>query len=114
MTAWKQKWGMRRMNDKLMSALSLCRKAGKLRMGTDVVKEEVGTGGAALVLVAADVAERTERQIRFVCEHNKVKVCKLPYSMEDLWQITGKQYGVYAVCDRGFAKMISGLIPGES
>ena len=38
------------MNDKLLSALSLCRKAGRLKMGGDVVREEIMKGGARLVL----------------------------------------------------------------
>ena len=53
------------MNDKLLSALSLCRKAGRLKMGGDVVREEIMKGGARLVLLASDAAERTVRQMRF-------------------------------------------------
>ncbi|MEM1484676.1 50S ribosomal protein L7 [Oscillospiraceae bacterium PP1C4] len=102
------------MNDKLFSAISLCRKAGKLKMGSDVVKEEVLDGSAALVLLTNDLVERSERQTRFVCENNRTKVRSLPYSMEQLWPITGKKYGILAVCDSGFAKMIEGLLPPET
>ncbi len=40
--------------NKLMGLLSLCRKAGKLRIGSQPVKEAVEAGEAKLVLYAAD------------------------------------------------------------
>lgn len=99
------------MNDKLISAISLCRKANKLKMGFDVVKEEAAKGTAVLVLLVRDLAPRSERQIRFSCEQSGTKVSVLPYTMEELSVITGRNYGILAVCDNGFAKMIEGLLP---
>ena len=52
------------MADRLMGAVSLCRKAGKLRMGMDLVCEEVQKGSVRLVLVADGVSERSERKVR--------------------------------------------------
>ncbi|WP_308755077.1 ribosomal L7Ae/L30e/S12e/Gadd45 family protein [uncultured Anaerotruncus sp.] len=101
------------MNDRLLSALSLCRKAGRLKMGGDVVREEILKGGARLVLLASDAAERTVRQMRFACEEGEVPLRMLPRTMDELWATAGKRYGVFAVCDGGFAKMIAGLLPPE-
>lgn len=98
------------MNDKLMSAISLCRKAGKLKMGGDVVKEAVAAGEVFDVLLTSDLVERSDRQIRFSCEGSKAKILVLPYTMEELWSVTGKKYGILAVCDAGFARMIEGLL----
>ena len=98
------------MNHKLLSAISLCRKAGKLRMGMDVVREAVQDGSAKLVLLASDLAKRSEGQILAACEGRKVPVHTLPLDMEALWQVTGKKYGILAVCEDGFAKMIIGLL----
>ena len=42
--------------NKLLGALSLCRKAGKLTMGFDPVAESAAKGKAALVLLAADLS----------------------------------------------------------
>ena len=44
MRAWSRNWGRRRMNDRLFSAISLCRKARRLRMGADVVRDNVLSG----------------------------------------------------------------------
>ncbi|RGX56863.1 MULTISPECIES: L7Ae/L30e/S12e/Gadd45 family ribosomal protein [Anaerotruncus] len=98
------------MNDKLFSAISLCRKAGKLCMGMDVVKEKAFSGEAKLVLLASDVSERSERQARFACGDCGVRVAKLPYTMEELSRVTGKAYGILAICDGGFSRMIEKLL----
>ena len=60
------------MADRLMGAVSLCRKAGRLRMGMDLVCEEVQKGGVRLVLVADGVSGRSEQKVREVCEAGKV------------------------------------------
>ena len=98
------------MNDRLLSAISLCRKAGKLRLGGDVAREEALSGGAKLMLLSADLAARSNRQTRFGCGE-RVPVRELPFSMEELSRVTGRRCGIMAVCDEGFAKMISGLLP---
>lgn len=98
------------MNDKLLSAISLCRKAGKLKMGMDVVKEAVAGGETRLVLLAQDIAERSERQIVEACAAKHVRVQKLPVDMDELGQFTGKRYGILAICDKGFTQMIGKLI----
>lgn len=101
------------MNDRLLSALSLCRKAGRLKMGGDVAREEIYKGSARLVLLASDAAERTVRQMRFACEEGGVPLRMIPRTMDELWATAGKRYGVFAVCDSGFATMITGLLPPE-
>lgn len=101
------------MADRLMGAVSLCRKAGRLRMGMDLVCEEVQKGGVRLVLVADGVSGRSERKVREVCEAGNVPVHRLPCTMEELSRVTGKKYGILAVCDEGFAGMIGGLLGSE-
>ncbi len=97
--------------DKLINAISLCRKAGKLKMGTDVVKEQIEKGKANLVLTASDIADRSKRQIEFICTKSSLPIKSVPYTMENLSVVTGKKYGILAVCDKGFAEMIGGLVP---
>ena len=54
------------MHNKLLFALSLCRKAGALVMGFDTVKDSVNQGNACLVLLASDLSPATrERVVRF-------------------------------------------------
>lgn len=44
------------MNDRLLSALSLCRKAGRLTLGMDVCQQAAQDGTARLMLTASDLA----------------------------------------------------------
>lgn len=83
-------------------------------MGGDVVREEIMKGGSpGWCCSASDAAERTVRQMRFACEEGKVPLRMIPRTMDELWATAGKRYGVFAVCDGGFAKMIAGLLPPE-
>ncbi len=95
---------MENKDKKLFSALSLCRRAGKLVMGFDASVENVYNGSAALVLLAADVSDGTAKRIRRACE--ELVPCKqMPLSQGDLCPITHKKVGVYAVNDENLAKL---------
>lgn len=103
---------MPRMNDRLLSAVSLCRKAGKLLMGNDVVREAAQNGTAFLVLFASDLAPRSEKLVRLACGE-KTPARVLPFTMDELSNVTGRRVGILAVCEKGFAKMIGELLPAE-
>lgn len=92
------------MQDKLLSALSLCRKAGKLAMGFDPVKDSVFGGKAWLVLLASDLSPKTAQRVRLFCEE-LADCAELPLTMEDLSYITRKPTGVLAVTDQNLAKL---------
>lgn len=51
-------------NQKLFSALSLCKKAGRLVLGFDAVMDSVYQGKAHLVLLASVVSEGTAKRVR--------------------------------------------------
>ena len=99
------------VDKRLFGALSLCRKAGRLRMGADVVQEEVSAGRAELVLCCMDVAVRSLRQATFVCERNGCPLRRLSATMDELAPVLGRRAGILAVCDTGFARMLLGLLP---
>ena len=67
------------MADRLMGAVSLCRKAGRLRMGMDLVCEEVQKGGVRLVLVAVYIYSSVEGHLdcfQFLAITNKTGTCR--------------------------------------
>ena len=89
---------MQKAEEKLFFALSLCKKAGRLTPGFEAAAESVLKGSAALVLLAADVSEGTEKRVRRLCEG--LAPCeKMPLTQQDLCAITKKKVGVYAVND---------------
>ena len=92
--------------------LSLCRKAGKLRIGFEPVKEAAQKGEARLVLYAADFSPRSRERM----ENALAKSGSPPGSrtveatMQDLARVCGKQAGVVAVADEGFAAGMEKLL----
>lgn len=100
--------------DKVISALSLSKKAGKLILGFDVVKESVQNKTAKLVVLASDVSFKTKKEIDFICANQKVKRTMIPLKMDEIWYVLGKRAGVIAITDDGFADMIYSVVPTES
>lgn len=94
---------------RLSGTLSLCRRAGRLALGYDPVKESVQKENAQLILFAADVSPKTEENIRFAAGSSGLECLKLTYTMDELWFVVGKRVGVVAVNDHGFAAKIREL-----
>lgn len=98
--------------ERLTGLLTMCRKAGKLLLGFDAVKDAARQGQAALVLLAADVSPKTEKEIRFYA--GDVPVRMLPFQMDALKVFFRKRTAVYGVCDAGFAGKLTELLPGPA
>ena len=93
---------MQTTEQKVFSALSLCKKAGKLVLGFDAVTDSVYRGKAFAVLLAADVSEGTAKRAARACEE-LVPCLRMPLAQADLCAITYKKVGVYAVTDEQLA-----------
>ena len=98
--------------DRWMGMLSLCRKAGKLRIGFESVREAAEKGEARLVLYAADFSPRSRRRME-----NALAQCGAPpgsrtveATMQEFARVCGKQAGVVAVADEGFAAGMEKLL----
>ena len=91
------------MNEKLTGLIGLARRAGRLTVGTDAVKELLTAGKARLVLLAADISPKSEKELRFAAGDTPLAVTGIP--KEELGRITGrpKPVGVAATEDKGFA-----------
>lgn len=87
--------------------LSMCRKAGKLVMGMDMVKDSLNNGEAKAVFVCSDISEKSLKEVKFFCEKTNKKLFSLDYTMDEMGFCIGKRAGVIAVTDSGFAKSIS-------
>ena len=80
------------MNNDKTGILTMCRKAGKLVMGMDMVKQACNEGSARAVFTASDISEKSLKEARFVC------------AMDGIWYGLGKKLGIMAMTDAGFAK----------
>lgn len=100
------------MNDKLLSLLGLCRRAGRLRVGFEQTAQALDDRRAALVLVACDAAARTEKEVRFKAG-DRVPVRRIHAGREALSHAIGVQAGTVAVTDENFAKQVLLLIDSD-
>lgn len=98
---------------RLAGLLGLARRAGKLTTGFDAVMESVALGKAVLIMTAADLSEKTEKELRFANEGKAVSIQKLPLDKEELRHALGlfKPVGVLALEDKGFAASVLKLYP---
>ena len=103
---------MNRMNDptgKLTGLLTICRKAGKLLLGFDAVKEAAQQGQLFSILLASDVSPKTEKEIRFYA--GAVPIRKLSMDMDTLKHWFRKRTAVYGICEAGFSEKVLALLP---
>ena len=95
--------------NKLASMLSLTKKAGKLILGFDVVKEALEKKTAGLVLLAKDLSPKSRKEIVLVCEKNGAPYKTLPITMDEVWYLAGKRAGIIGVSDAGLANKLAQL-----
>lgn len=94
--------------DRIASLLTMCRRAGKLLLGFDAVKEAAQQGNVCCILLAADTSPKTEKETRFFAGETPVR--KLPYNMDALAAYFRKRTAVYGVCEAGFARKLTELL----
>lgn len=94
------------MNEGLLSAISMARGAGKLKIGFDASKDAAAQG-APLVILASDVSERTRRSARYFCEDSGTRLLETDVTQDEIKEKFGWRFGVAAVTDINFATLIS-------
>ena len=95
--------------NKILSLLSMCARAGKIKMGTDAVKEACVSGKAFGVYAADDISQKSLKEAKFICQKTCVKLYSLEASMEEVGNQMGKRVGIIAVLDSGFNKKAASL-----
>ena len=61
-------------NDKVLSLIGLCKKAGKLKSGEFSVEEIIKVRKAKLVLVALDASENTKKKYKDMCSYRNIPI----------------------------------------
>lgn len=93
---------------KIINLLTICRKAGKLIMGFDAVREAVAEGKISCILTASDLSPKSLKELNFYVSKAEadIPIYNPEVTMEDLWRVSGKKTGIIAVCDDGFKKAV--------
>ena len=87
--------------------ISICRKAGKLKAGMDIVKSACDNGEAKAVFAAADLSPKSLKELRFAAARNEIPVYRLQMTMQQIADAMGKRTGILAVTDGGFARSMA-------
>ena len=98
------------LKQRIISTLSLARKAGRLTAGADAVSEAVRSGQAGAVFIAADLSPRSQKNIRYVCQPLSVPVIPLKIAMDEMAAQIGRRSGILAVADDGFERKLRSLL----
>ena len=93
------------MSEKLLSALSMARGAGKLKIGFEAAKD-AAFAGAPLAVAAADLSARSLRGVQQFCEACETELLLLSQTQDDIAEKFGWRFGVAAVTDRNFAALV--------
>ena len=98
------------MNARILGALGLCSKAGKLIFGVPMIIEAMQKGKKIyLVLEAQDTSDNTHKKITDKCNFYGVKKVRLDIGSGEMSSAIGKSSALAAVAitDEGFYQMVS-------
>ncbi|MBE6848524.1 MAG: 50S ribosomal protein L7 [Ruminococcus sp.] len=94
---------------KLTGLISICRKAGKMAMGFDPMREALDSGKAHGILTTQDISPKTYKEVCFHCQKKQIPVHTLPLTQAQLGLCLGRRAAVIAILDKGFFESIQKL-----
>lgn len=99
------------MNNKFLFMLGLCRKAGKLIIGTDLVTKSLPSKKTYLVMYTSDASMGTEKKITDKCKYYNTECIKIPFFSDDISSAIGKSGAVctLGITDLNFASELKSL-----
>ena len=107
------------MENKILSSLGLCAKAGKLIRGVPMICEALRRSGASkvyLVLEACDTSDNTHKKLNDKCNFYNTEKIRLDENGEALASAVGKSgsIGAVAITDVGLSEMVKRHFEAES
>ena len=103
------------MNERFAGLLGMAKRAGKVQVGFDETVGQVRKQKAFLVLLAADLSPKSEKEWRFATKDPPITIRRSPLNKAELAHALGlsRQTGIVAVTDEGFAKALAVHCPEE-
>lgn len=98
------------MNSKLLSLLTIAKKAGRISLGHDIVREDLSRGKSSLILLADDCSPKSSGDIRKLSEEIGIPALTGDFTKEDTQKFFTKEYGIISVNDKGFADAALNLL----
>ena len=101
------------MNDKLLSLLGLCRKAGKITIGYDAVVASMAAGEAVIILCAEDISKNTYKKVLNNSQIYAIPCFKIRRNKDMVSNALGRLCTVVSINDAGFARKFKEYIQIE-
>ena len=104
------------MKDKFLFMLGLCRRAGKLIIGTDLVTKSLPSKKTFLVIYTDDASDNTKKRVTDKCSFYEVECQMTKYSSLSISDAIGKSGSIctLGVTDVNFASELSSLLKSNS
>lgn len=102
--------------DRLLGAIGLCKRAGKLICGVPLICTEMRKGGrVSVVLAASDASDNTKKKLNDKCNFYGVRLVYLPYTAEELADAVGKDapIGAVAITDAQMVRAVEAHLPRQ-
>ena len=93
-------------NDRLLSFLGICMRAGAMIHGAQTVEKAIKEGKARLLLYASDTSENSLKRVLTAAGERNIPVRRLPCGKDELSFALGRYCGIICTTDAGFAKKI--------
>ncbi len=95
---------------KVLGMLGISAKAGKIVCGTDATIEDIERHRVKLVIVANDASEKTKKNMRYICDKNKVIMLEFG-NIEEISKTIGKNNkAIIGIKSKSLSKEIEKLI----
>ncbi len=95
------------IDQKILRAVSLCRKAGRLVCGFDASAKAMNTGEAELLIILGDLSPGSTERIRFRAEATDTDFIILEETdVYDVARVLPKPSGIIAITDKNLAAMV--------
>ncbi len=101
------------MNDRLLSMLGICKRAGQLIAGFDPVKKSVRCGRALLIITASDLSDRTKKEAIFLAQEGQIPCYQAARTLDEFAFCLGRRAGIYCTEQENFAKKLTELLKEE-
>lgn len=106
--------------DRLLGMIGLCRRAGKLICGVDLICTELRksagrTQSVQIVLAPNDVSDNTKKKLNDKCNFYGVTLVYLPYTAMELAAAVGKDapIGAVAITDARLTQAVKENLPAQ-
>lgn len=103
-----EKVSLTEIQPKLIGAMGLARRAGKLVIGAEMCEETIRAGKAEITFLAENMSENSEKKLTAALKATDSPYIRLSVTKEELAEKLGKKSFVVAavITDKGFASIV--------